>query len=168
MRLAWLIGLALAGFAAMAVCAGLRTAPAPSDVVVDGFGVLVTRDGLHARIGAAIEQRLGGCTMRTTRDELAVGCGDAHVVARRGAAWTAVIGADDAAVVARVVALDAAYAVQGTALVFGGAAYVPCTQRCSQAQRCGLARCTGAACSAALARCADDVVTCAACLERAP
>jgi hypothetical protein len=124
---------------------------------------------LEVRAAAAeVAQRLDGfgaaLAVRTARDRITVDQGGAApLIARREAAgWApAPLGPATAAALARLLVLDRTLAVQGSSLVFGGDAYVACTVRCSQA-----AACTRRA--GDLARCADDLVVCAACLVREP
>jgi hypothetical protein len=149
------------------------------EVVAEGPRALDVRidplDGPAARLrmgagASSTEQTITGFgapfVVRTRRDQLALGRpGAERIVARRdraGDAWSGgALDAGDAEALARVLALDVALAVQGTSLVFGGAVYASCTARCSRAERCVRPGRSAAAC-------ADDVVVCAACLERAP
>lgn len=163
-RFASLVLLALAIFAGTAVRAGLRAAPVAPGRFVDVAGVLVVplAPGRWWRASATareVTQRLDDCVLHSARDRLALGCGAApRVIAERADhAWRGgPLSQREAAALRDFVALDATFAVQGTSLVFGKTVYAACTLQCTQAQRC------------ASARCADSIVTCAACLERAP
>ena len=187
---------AIAGLVAAIALAAVRTAPPlPAQIATGsaarssgilGFEVIseapgsldVRLDGppgggrLRVRTAPAqpgeTEQQIEGFgapfIVRTRRESLVLGrAGAERIVARRErGAWIGdSLDAGDSAALARVVALDEELAVQGSSLVFGGAAYVQCTVRCLRAEAC--VRTTANA-----ARCADDVVVCAACLERAP
>jgi len=109
---------------------------------------------IHASAGAT-EQRLDGFALRTERDAIAIA---GNRVATRDGTWTASpLAPGDADALARVLAVDIALAVQGSSLVFDGDDYAACTARCIRAEACR-----------DLARCADDIVVCGACLVREP